>query len=309
MRVALFGGTGFVGSYIVDELVKNEHQPVLLMRPGSESKVRHRDQCTLVSGDIRDSDAIRKTLEGCDAAIYLIGILRESPGKGITFEEMQYRGARRTIDLAVEAGVRRFLLMSANGVKPDGTPYQRTKYQAEQYLESTELNWTVFRPSIIFGDPRGQPMEFCSMLYQQMIKPPLPAPLFYKGLVPTDAGTFRMAPVHVRDVAAVFVKSLDQPEVHAKIFAVCGPDALQWKEIIRLIGKVVGKDKLMVPAPAFGVKSVATILDRFEFFPVTRDQITMLLEGNTCDSTEVFERLDVVPTTFDENSLAYLKSG
>lgn len=308
MRVALFGGTGFVGSYIVDELIRNEHQPVLLVRSGSESKVRHRDRCHLVSGDIQDSDAIRKTLEGCDVAIYLIGILRESPGKGITFEEMQYRGARRTIDLAVEAGAKRFLLMSANGVKPDGTPYQRTKYQAEQYLKSTALNWTVFRPSIIFGDPRGQPMEFCSMLYQQMIKPPLPAPLFYKGLLPTDAGTFRMAPVHVRDVATVFVKSLDKSEAYGTIFEVCGPDALQWKEIIRLIGKVVGKDKLMVPAPAFGVKSMAAALDRFEFFPVTRDQITMLLEGNTCDSSEVFERLDVTPTTFDENSLAYLKS-
>jgi NADH dehydrogenase len=307
MKVAIVGGTGFVGSYVVDELVNQGHHPVLLVRPGSESWVSQRKFCTLVSGDVQDPEAVRKTLEGCDATIYLIGILREDPGKGITFEQLQYWGAKRTIDLSIEAGVSRFLLMSANGVKPEGTPYQSTKYQAEEHLMDTGLNWTIFRPSVIFGPPRGR-MEFCTQLYEQIIKPPFPAPLFYDGLLPFDAGTFRLAPIHVKDVATCFVKSLAMSETYQKTYGLCGPDALEWRVILRLLSDVVGKAKVAVPVPALGVKMAAFVLEGLPFFPITRDQISMLMEGNTCDSSEVFALFDITPTRFDEESLAYLRS-
>jgi nucleoside-diphosphate-sugar epimerase len=77
----------------------------------------------------------------------------------------------------------------ANGVKADGTGYQRTKYMAEQYLKTTSLQWTVFRPSVLFGDPRDR-MEFATQLHRDIVRSPLPAPLFYDGLVPVKAGMF-----------------------------------------------------------------------------------------------------------------------
>ena len=82
------------------------------------------------------------------------------------------------MDAAEGAGLRHFLLMSAHGVKADGTGYQRTKYMAEQYLESTGLDWAVFRPSVLFGEPRGR-MEFATQLYRHIVRSPLPATLFY----------------------------------------------------------------------------------------------------------------------------------
>ena len=306
MRVAVIGGTGFVGSYLVEELLRQSHQPVLLVRPGSESKVIQREQCTLVAGDVKDQEALRQTLQGCAAAIYNIGILREFKNRGITFEELQYRGATRTIDAARELNVKRFLLMSANGVKPDGTPYQRTKYRAEQYLKDRSLDWTIFRPSVMFGDPNGK-MEFCTQLRAQLIDPPLPAPLFYEGLLPLNAGSFTLAPVHVSDVATVIIKSLTLPEAVGQIYGLCGPDTFTWKAIIDLLGRVSGKRKLALPTPAWVVKSVATVLDRFDFFPISHDQLTMLLEGNTCDSSAVFALFHVAPTRFNEASLGYLK--
>lgn len=305
MKVAMVGGTGFVGGYIVEQLLRRDHQPVLLVRPGSEAKVARPGKCKLVSGEVRDQQAIRRTLDGCDAVIYCIGILREFKAQGITFEELQYRGASRTMDIAVEAGVRRFILMSANGVKPDGTDYQTTKYRAEQYLQQTPLDWTIFRPSVIFGHPQGK-MEFCTQLYQQMIRPPLPVPLFYRGLLPTDAGSFALAPVHVEDVATLFVKSLEMPETVHQTYGLCGPDTLTWKTILEVIGRATGKSKLMLPAPALAVQAVAALLEGFDFFPITRDQLTMLLEGNTCDSSGVFQLFGHTPVRFDEAALAYL---
>jgi len=98
------------------------------------------------------------------------------------------------------------------------------------------------------------------------------------------------------------------PETYQKTYGLCGPEALEWRAILRLLSDVVGRAKVAVPMPAFGVKMAAFVLEGLPFFPITRDQITMLMEGNTCDSSEVFELLGITPILFDEESLSYLKS-
>ncbi len=303
-RVGLFGGTGFVGSYLVDALLDNDMQPALLVREGSESKVRHRDRCVIVNGDIDDAGAIERVVDGSDAVIYNIGILREFPGRGITFDRLQDEAARRVIDAAAAKGTRRFLLMSANGVKPDGTAYQRTKYNAEAHLKATDLDWTIFRPSVLFGDPRGR-MEFATRLSAEIIDSPLPAPLFYAGLLPFNAGKFPMSPVHVADVAAAFVRALQEPATIGQTFHLGGPETLSWKEILGRLAAARGRKKLMLPAPALGVMAAAALLDRFEDFPITRDQIRMLLEGNACPPDDL-ETLGIEPKHFAGDALRYL---
>jgi NADH dehydrogenase len=306
MKVTVFGGTGYVGGYLIDELLDKGHHPVLLVRPGSRHKVRHRERCTLIDGDIASPETIRTALSGTDAVIYNIGILREFPSSGVTYEALHFEGARRTMDAAEEVGVRRFLLMSANGVKADGTGYQRSKYMAEQYLKTTSLNWTVFRPSVLFGEPRGR-MEFATQLYRDILRSPLPAPLFYEGLLPVNAGEFRMSPVYVKDVASVFVQALDMPETAGHIFALCGPASLSWKEILKTIADAVGITKRGFPAPVLLLKGLAAALDQFAFFPITRDQLTMLMEGNTCDGHNAFQTFDLEPAPFDTARLSYLQ--
>lgn len=306
MKVTVFGGTGFVGGYLIDELLDKGHHPVLLVRPESRHKVNHREYCTLVDGDIARPDSVRAALSGADAAIYNIGILREFPSSGVTYEALHFDGAKRAMDAAEEAGARRFLLMSANGVKADGTGYQRTKYMAEQYLKTTGLDWTVFRPSVLFGEPRGR-MEFATQLYRDIVRSPLPAPLFYDGLLPVNAGEFRMSPVHVKDVASVFVKALHMPEAAGHIFALCGPEALSWKKILKIIADAAGTTKRALPAPVLLLKGLAAALDQYAFFPITRDQLTMLMEGNTCDEHDAFQTFSLEPEPFDATSLSYLQ--
>ena len=196
--------------------------------------------------------------------------------------------------------------MSANGVRADGTAYQRTKYQAEEDLKASGLRWTIFRPSVIFGDPRGR-MEFCTQLRRDIIDSPLPAPLFYPGLLPKGAGGFQLAPVAVEDLAQVFVRALDRPEMEGRVFELCGPDALTWKEILQTIAAAVGGRKLMLPAPALGVKAAAALLDGQPWFPITGDQLAMLMEGNLCDDDSAFRLLGVERTGFDVASLTYLR--
>jgi NADH dehydrogenase len=306
MKVAMIGGTGFVGGYIVDRLLAQGHLPRLLARPGSASRVHRASECEVVTGDLGQPDALARTLEGTDAVIYLVGLLREHPEQGITFEAMHRLGVEATIAAAQAMGVRRFILMSANGARPDGTAYQRTKFQAEQALKASGLSWTIFRPSVIFGDPRGR-MEFCSQLKRDIIDGPLPAPLFFPGWLPMGAGEFKLAPVAVADVAAAFVLALGEPETASQTYSLCGPDRLSWRAILEAIASASGRTKWMLPAPALALGALAGLLDRFDWFPITGDQLRMLVQGNVCTENDGFARLGLIPTHFGPEALAYLR--
>lgn len=308
MKVSIIGGTGFVGSYLIEALLTAGHTPCVLVRPGSEYKLVQAERCETVPGDIADATALENCLQGTDAVIYLIGILREFPAQGITYEETQFRGVERTVAAAQKQGVKQFILMSANGVKAGGTKYQDTKFRAEQCVQASGLDWTIFRPSVIFGDPRGK-MEFCTQLNKELVQPPIPAPLFFGGLNIMQAGQFQMAPVHVQDVANAFAAAVDNTAANQRVFPLCGPDSPSWKDILQTIAQAAGgKGKLMLPAPADAIKLVASVLDGQSWFPITRDQITMLLEGNTCADHSAWEVFGIQPQRFTANNLGYLNA-
>ncbi len=304
MRVAIIGGTGFVGSYIVDELLRQGHDVSALVREGSEHKVRQPDLTHVVSGDLDDTSSIGEVVRGCDAVIYCVGILREFPRKGITFETTQYYGVARTVEAALSKGVKRFVLMSANGVKIPGTRYQETKQRAEDLVLASDLNATVFRPSVVFGDPRGR-MEFATQLFRDMVDKPIPAVGFFSGLNPTK-GAILMSPVHVEDTARAFVNALTDTSTVGKSYDLGGPDILSWTEIIQRVATAAGRKKWIIPFPIGVMKLAATFLDWLPFFPATRDQLTMLAEGNTAAPEVIESLIGSAPVAFSPEHLAYL---
>jgi uncharacterized protein YbjT (DUF2867 family) len=298
MQVAIFGATGFVGNYLVRALLNAGHEPSVLVRPGSEKKLAQADRCAVTAGDISSTEGIRDTLDGCDAVIYNIGLLKEFPRRGITFEEAHYTGVKRVIEAAQAAGVRRFVLMSANGVKQPGTPYQETKFRAEELLRGSDLDWTIFQPSVIFGNSGGT-QEFSHQLYAELVKPPIPAVAF-PGV--------QMSPVYIDDVAAAFVISLTNPDTIGKTYPLGGPEVLTWKEMVQRVAKAAGRDKWFVTMPLWLMKIGATFFDWLPFFPATRDQLTMLEEGNTADPGIIESLTGRSPTPFDADHLTYLQA-
>ncbi len=304
MKVAIIGGTGFVGGYLVDALLDAGHEPHVLVRPGSENKLHRASECSITKGDLGSPDAIDTVVTGCDAVIYNVGILREHPREGITFEALQYRGAESVAEAAKHAGVRRFLLMSANGIDSAETPYQTTKLRAEAMIRESGLDYTIFRPSVIFGDPRGT-MEFATQLYRDMVRMPLPAVGFHTGLSPAH-GEVLMSPVHVRDVADAFVNALADDSTIGKCFVLGGPEVVSWPQMLERIAAAVGRKKLILPMPIGFMKLGATLFDWLPFFPVTRDQLTMLADGNTAEPDELAKLIGREPTEFSPANLAYL---
>ena len=304
MKVALFGGTGFVGGYLVNTLLATGHEPSVLIRPGSEDKLTSREKCRVTAGDISSVDAIEATLDGCDAFIYNIGILKAFPRKGITFEKLHFDGVQRVVNAAQKLNVRRSLLMSANGVKSPGTPYQDTKFRAEELVKQSGLEWTIYRPSVIFGDSNGL-QEITNQLYRELVKPPIPAVAFHTGWNPKGNGVV-MSPVHIQDVADAFVGALSNAATVGETYVLGGPDVLTWEEMIRRISKAVDRKKWIVPMPIAFMKFGATLFDWLPFFPATRDQLTMLAEGNTADSADLEMLIHRPPMAFVPENLSYL---
>ncbi|MDG2377139.1 MAG: NAD(P)H-binding protein [Woeseiaceae bacterium] len=306
MKVALIGGTGFVGNYIVTALGGEGHEVSLLMRPGSDDKIPAGDHCRVTRGDINSTEALDSTLTDCDAVIYTVGILRESPKQGMTFEALQYDGVVQMVESARRCGVDRVLLMSANGVYTEGTPYQSTKARAEEYVLASGLAATVFRPSAIFGDPHGR-MEIGTQLCRDIVRVPWPAIGFFTGLSPVT-GAVMMSPVHAADVASAFTAALADPSTVGKTYVLGGPENLSWTQMIRTIAEAVGRRKWIFPCPIVLMKLAATLLDWLPGFPVTRDQLTMLAEGNTADVAVLESLIRRAPLRFEPESLAYLRS-
>ncbi len=319
MKVALIGGTGYVGSYICDELIANNYTPRVLVRKGSEAKVISPEKCEIVEGDVSDENSIRELIKESDAVIYLVAVIREYPKKGITNDKLQFRGSELAANIASELGVKRFLLMSALGAtaEMDASNYQKAKHLSEQAVKNTNLDWTIVRPSSLFGDPRGNSRpEFCKALKEDMLEIipkfpssiPFPAPSFFEGLIPINSGVFCFSMIHVKDVAEVFVKLIPDKKKFGKTVNLGGNEDFTWNDIIKTIAAASNKKVIMAPAPVSVVMIVATLLDWWGGFPVTRDQLKDLVKGSTCNSEDIFKKYQIDPIPFNKENLSYLAS-
>lgn len=297
MKIFIAGGTGFVGSAMVNHLAARGHELVLLAR--TPAAIDGHAGARIVAGNIFNPNLTDHML-GCDAVINLIGIIRAFPARGVTFEKLHVEAVRAVVDAAKKAGVRRYLHMSANGVRPDGiSEYQRTKARAEAYVKASGLDWTIFRPSLIFGDP-GEKVEFCKQLFLNFRSAPV-IPMF-------GSGNYRMQPVHVDDVARAFGGALEKPETAGRVFHLGGDVTYSYREILNMIFLGAGRaPRPKLPVPWFLARPFVALLGRFPAFPATAEQIDMLLEGNTIPENDFKKTFEISPVPFTVENLAYLK--
>ncbi|MDO8142715.1 MAG: complex I NDUFA9 subunit family protein [Candidatus Brocadiales bacterium] len=297
MKIFLTGSTGFVGKRILHDLLENKYQVRCLARKGSEQKISHYKDVDIVHGDITDAASLDGKLEGCDAVINLVGIIREFRGRGITFEKLHYEGTVNLVRAARPQKVMRFVQMSALGARPDGkTQYQQTKFRAEECVRTSGLDYTIFRPSIIFGPEDKFVNLFANMLRTQQFVPVV------------GNGRYQMQPVSVENVSMGFVKSIERKDAIGKTFDVGGPERIEFNRIIDSIGEVICAQPHKIHIPAFIMSTMAEMLDWLPSFPVTKDQITMLLEGNVCDERPFFKHFDIKPIGFKEGISKYLSA-
>jgi NADH dehydrogenase len=303
MDVFLTGGTGFVGGYVLRELLRQGHAVRRLARNPSGRDAGATDAGVEdVQGDVTQPATLKGKLDGCDAVIHLVGIVEEKPSKGVTFDIIHFDGARAVVDEAVEAGVKRFILMSANGARPDGVSrYQTSKWKAEEYLKNASFDhWTIFRPSIIFGDPGRDNPEFATQLARQLIRPFPVLPVF-------GDGSFQMQPVSIEEVASAFVQALTLEAARGKTYCVAGKERLAYVDVLDRITAAVGHaPKRKISQPVWLMRPIVRTAGKVGLLPITPDQFEMLIEGNTCDSSAFYRDFDVTYKPFTPDNLQYL---
>ena len=275
--VLVTGASGFVGRHVVRALLAEGFSVrVLVRRPGRMSAADGR--VAEAVGSVTEGVALTPAAAGCAAVVHLVGIIAERGTQ--TYERVHVEGTRSALAAAQAAGIRRFVHMSACGTRAHAVSrYHQTKWQAEELVRGSGLDWTIFRPSLIHG-PDG---EFAQMLRAWAFgrQPPfLFMPYFGPGFLGQRA-TAQLQPVFVDDVAEVFARAPDTPDSIGRAYDVVGPDRYTWPEMLHLASSILrGKPKRAVGIPAWK----ALLLARLPIpLPFNREQVLMALEDNTGD--------------------------
>ncbi len=301
-RVFITGGSGFVGSAIVDELLQRHYAiNVLVNRHDLRSNV---GTIKSFKGGLFDAGAIDRAIAGCNAVIHVVGIIMEKPAQGITFERLHFEATRNVVDAAVRAGVRRYIQMSALGVRPDAASrYHQTKYKAEEYVRQSGLDWTIFRPSLIHG-PAGEFMKMESRWVRKVAPPFLFMPYFGAGIF-GQKGAGLLQPVYVGDVARAFVDALANPKTIGEVYPLGGAQQVTWPQLHNISAQAIrGKKRWVLPLPAWYAR-VLTYLMPGALLPFSRDQVTMSQEDNTADLTKFIHDFGWTPRPFAQALASY----
>ena len=284
-RIFVAGATGFVGRSVVRALLAHGFLVRCLVRPGSERDLKGFESIDRVPGDVLRPDGLVPCVEGCAAIVNLVGIIREHPSRRITFERLHVDATANMLAVARQAGVKRYLQMSALGTRADArSAYHRTKWQAEAAVRDSGMEWTVFRPSIIFG--AGD--EFISVLARLIRRFPVVPVL--------GDGQFRLQPIPVEHVAEGFARALRVPESVGQTYDVGGPQAYRFVDVLDLIGTALGRTRVRkLHVPLGSVKVMTRALGWLPFYPLSSDQIVMLEEDSVGDPMSFFADFAIAP--------------
>src|SRR5215469_6545647 len=229
MKVFVTGATGFVGLEVVKQLELSGHTVRALVRNvGFHQAFNSKQGFETHTGDILDPNSLKGGMAGTEAVIHLVGIISEAGEK--TFENIHREGTRNVLRAAQESGVRRFVHMSALGTRAHALArYHQTKWEAEEFVRQRGLDFTIFRPSIIYG-----PNDHFLNLFAKLIRwsPVLPV---------IGAGEGRMQPIAVEQVARAFVVSLTERHALGQTYELCGSKILTLVELLDQIMNVMQK--------------------------------------------------------------------
>lgn len=247
----------------------------------------------MVKGDMTDPDSVREATKGVETVINLVGII--SGGEKL-YKNVHTKGTMELAKAAKESGAKRFIYISANGASKDGaTPYFRTKWEAEEEVRNSGLEYTIFRPSVLFGPNDA----FVNQLAFGIKLSPM-FPVFGNG-------EYKLQPLFVIDLVRCIVKSITEPKAKNQTVEMGGPDALSFNEIVDAVADALGKKVYKLHIPLFMVKAAAKAMGAvLTKPPVSIDQLKMMEPGNVCDITRMKEIFVIEPTAFKEGIRTYI---
>jgi uncharacterized protein YbjT (DUF2867 family) len=262
--ILVTGATGFIGPKIVHALRSRDLPVRALVRDPAKSSRLISWGAELATGDMTRPDSLRAAVEGCDTVVHLVSIRTGRPQQ---FEAIMAQGTRDLVTAANDAGVGRWIQMSASGVgeaTKDLTPYYRAKWDMEQAVAASGIPHVIFQPTFVFGRDGGVLPTFIRQVRWLPATPVI------------GRGEGRIQPIWIDNVAAFFAEAVQRGDVSSRIFELGGPDDVSWNELYARIRKTLGARRPTVHVPLAVVRTQARL---FELTPkplITRDDLKML---------------------------------
>jgi uncharacterized protein YbjT (DUF2867 family) len=288
VKVLITGGTGFVGPHVVRAVADRGHDLKLLVRDSTRSRDLPGQP---VVGEMTNTVSLQHAVEGVDAVVHLVAIRQ---GREEQFKRVMEQGTRDLVSAAKDAGVKRFVLMSALGTGEDSkdlVAYYHGKWEMEQAVKNSGLEHVIFRPSFVFGRDGGILPTFRKLAKLTPVTPII------------GSGEQRIQPIWVDDVAAYFAAALDKPETINRTFELGGPDIVSWNEFWQQLRTALGirrRPSLHVPIGLMRVNALVT--ERLPGnIPLTRDLLKMLEHGdNVVSNNDAVQTFQLPLLSLDE---------
>jgi uncharacterized protein YbjT (DUF2867 family) len=278
------GGSGFVGGHVVHELRGRDLAVRCLVRDPRKAAKLAAWGCELSQGDMTDPAALRRGVDGAETVIHLVGIRQ---GREEEFQRIMVEGTRNLLAAAREAGVGRFLLMSALGTSEETkglVPYYGAKWEMEQLVRASGVPHVIFRPSFVFGPDGGILPTFAKLARLAPVTPII------------GSGRQRIQPIWADDVAAYFADGIARDEVTGRTFELGGPDIVSWDEFWRRLKAVRGIRRPSIHVPVSLMRLNALVTERLPGnIPLTRDLLKMLEHGDNVVSNDDAARTFQLP--------------
>lgn len=287
-RVTIVGGAGFIGRNIVKRLAKRGAVISVAsphaVQAGFLRPMGDVGQIAPINVSIAEEATLAQLVAGCDTVICAAGTMT---GRGMDL--VHHRGPAMLARLAANAGVRRFVHISALGAAPHSpSEYARSKAAGEAAVLAAFPAATILRPSLVFGPDDNLFNRFAGLA---RFAPVLPL---------IGGGETRFQPVFVGDVADAATAALDQPEAAGKIYELGGPEILTFRQLMTLLLKEIRRHRLLLPVPAALAAPGAYFLEFIPDPPLTRDQVTLLQIDNVVTAgMPGLAELGIVPTALD----------
>jgi uncharacterized protein YbjT (DUF2867 family) len=268
--VLVLGGTGFIGESIVDSLINDGFRPLVLIRNKNKIKEEWVNKCDFLYGNAQElNDHLTKISEIMPiATVYSIGLIREKGNQ--KFIDFHYNWAKIALEVSKNTGIEKFIYISANGVKAQGTNYQTTKYKFEKELENTHDNYLIVRPSLVWGDSKKYNFKHELDRLTRFIFTPV-----------FGNGKYKIAPIEREEIGITVLKFI-KGEIESKILQLCGNTEYTFDELLLKYAKSKNRRILLIHIPLWLIVPVISTFERFSWFPITKDQLLMLLEENIC---------------------------
>lgn len=278
--ILVIGGSGFIGSHIVAQLAATGRKVIVPTR--RYDRARHLlvlPTVQIIVADVFDDATLADLVKKADAVINLTGVLHSKPGAagsgwGPQFERAHVELPRKVVRACNAAQVKRCLHMSALGVAPDApSMYLRSKAAGEKFmLEAANLDVTIFRPSVVFG----QEDKFLNLFAKLQ---------HFMPLLVLGGAEAKFQPVYVQDVAKAFVNALEDKQSFGKIYELAGPKVYTLRELIRLAGLYSGHARPLIGLPYALARLQAWMLEYVPGGPLmSRDNVDSMQVDNIASS-------------------------